>query len=112
MHARDTVLTLPCSCISGRLYSNVSRAAPTLQVLEGMREEIVRTVLAASSRSVGERAWLLPRRLHPLRDRHCCVFSRRHSRICCTHYDRNFLFAHIFQSRSLFSRTLGVQLTA
>ena len=31
-----------------------------------MREEMAGAVLAASSRPVWERAWLLPERLHPL----------------------------------------------
>lgn len=37
-----------------------------MQVLEGMRGDIAHTVLAATSRTVGERAWRLPRRLHTL----------------------------------------------
>ena len=45
---------------------NISQVVFVLHVLEGMRAEHSRKVLAASSRSVGERAWLLPRRLHPL----------------------------------------------
>ena len=31
-----------------------------------MRGEVASTVLAASSRPAGERAWLLPERVHPL----------------------------------------------
>ena len=37
-----------------------------MQVLEGMRRDLARRVLACASRPVGRRAWLLPRRLHHL----------------------------------------------
>ena len=44
----------------------MSTGAYPPQVLEGMRGQIACKFLAACSRSVGERAWLLPSRLHPL----------------------------------------------
>ena len=52
---------------SAELTKHVSHLQyPALQVLEGMRGELASAVLAASSLLVGERAWRLPERLHPL----------------------------------------------
>ena len=60
MHERCTT----CACLLS--VKLLVRHAPSLQVLEGMGEEHARMVLAASGSCVGERAWLLPARLHPL----------------------------------------------
>ena len=68
-----------------------------LQVLEGMRGELASTVQAGSARTLGERTWLLPERLHPLDEAIAAVRFHASPFECCQHvvWVRCFLYMQL-----------------